>query len=99
MTLNKQQSIEEILEVLSGKFRIGNDKDQYTIRRNEKIGRATSELQSHHDLVCRLLLEKKKNTIQTQKKKKNTQIPSITVMTLKICTQSPPLGKHINKHQ
>jgi len=22
----------------------------------------TSELQSHHDLVCRLLLEKKKNT-------------------------------------
>ena len=24
-----------------------------------KIGRATSELQSHHDLVCRLLLEKK----------------------------------------
>src|SRR5437773_9517964 len=26
----------------------------------EEIGRATSELQSHHDLVCRLLLEKKK---------------------------------------
>ena len=25
-----------------------------------KIGRAPSELQSHHDLVCRLLLEKKK---------------------------------------
>src|SRR5437773_10699037 len=24
----------------------------------------TSELQSHHDLVCRLLLEKKKKTIQ-----------------------------------
>src|SRR6266851_784207 len=34
----------------------------------------TSELQSHHDLVCRLLLEKKKNTNSTpwlcQKKKK-----------------------------
>src|SRR5437773_9583283 len=30
----------------------------------------TSELQSHHDLVCRLLLEKKKKTIT---KKKNTQ--------------------------
>src|SRR5437667_3097399 len=29
----------------------------------------TSELQSHHDLVCRLLLEKKKKT-----KKKNTNI-------------------------
>src|SRR6266851_1074044 len=24
----------------------------------------TSELQSHHDLVCRLLLEKKKNTLR-----------------------------------
>ena len=28
--------------------------------RGVKIGRHTSELQSHHDLVCRLLLEKKK---------------------------------------
>src|SRR5437667_6404762 len=28
---------------------------------SRKIGRDTSELQSHHDLVCRLLLEKKKN--------------------------------------
>src|SRR5437773_3650735 len=27
----------------------------------DEIGRAQSELQSHHDLVCRLLLEKKKN--------------------------------------
>src|SRR5437773_9648751 len=26
-----------------------------------QIGKHTSELQSHHDLVCRLLLEKKKN--------------------------------------
>src|SRR6266540_7414303 len=34
----------------------------------------TSELQSHHDLVCRLLLEKKKNkniNNKQQKKKKN----------------------------
>ena len=29
----------------------------------------TSELQSHHDLVCRLLLEKKKHTINKPKKK------------------------------
>jgi len=27
----------------------------------------TSELQSHHDLVCRLLLEKKKKTSNQQK--------------------------------
>src|SRR5437773_8351862 len=37
----------------------------------------TSELQSHHDLVCRLLLEKKKKKIKTQqqvkKKKKLTR--------------------------
>ena len=30
----------------------------------------TSELQSHHDLVCRLLLEKKKNKTKEKKKKK-----------------------------
>ena len=30
------------------------------IASKEQIGRHTSELQSHHDLVCRLLLEKKK---------------------------------------
>ena len=43
-----------------------------------QIGRAQSELQSHSDLVCRLLLEKKKikqekkNT--KKQKKKNTKI-------------------------
>ena len=31
----------------------------------------TSELQSHHDLVCRLLLEKKKKNKYKQKKKKH----------------------------
>ena len=35
----------------------------------------TSELQSHHDLVCRLLLEKKKKKKQTTKK----QRPIITL--------------------
>src|SRR6266540_3382594 len=33
----------------------------------------TSELQSHHDLVCRLLLEKKKKNKKNQKKKKNNK--------------------------
>src|SRR5437773_4895758 len=31
----------------------------------------TSELQSHHDLVCRLLLEKKKKKKKKNKKQKN----------------------------
>src|SRR5437773_9092909 len=35
------------------------DCDHYTSDRSEEH---TSELQSHHDLVCRLLLEKKKST-------------------------------------
>ena len=35
-----------------------NRKKRY--KEYKEIGRATSELQSHHDLVCRLLLEKKK---------------------------------------
>ena len=41
--------------------------EQLTVRRSEEH---TSELQSHHDLVCRLLLEKKKTKKQTKKKKK-----------------------------
>src|SRR5215204_7075185 len=36
----------------------------------------TSELQSHSDLVCRLLLEKKKNKLYTNISKRNTKIPS-----------------------
>src|SRR6266851_5304344 len=32
------------------------------VRHFQQIGRAQSELQSHHDLVCRLLLEKKKKS-------------------------------------
>src|SRR6476661_566996 len=46
-------------------------------RRAGEIGRATSELQSHLNLVCRLLLEKKKKkkTIKLiQKKKKKKKI-------------------------
>src|SRR5438034_3279613 len=39
----------------------------------------TSELQSHSDLVCRLLLEKKKKTNRKMKKKrKNMQTATIT---------------------
>src|SRR5437667_1545470 len=33
----------------------------------------TSELQSHHDLVCRLLLEKKKKTKRTKHKRRKTK--------------------------
>src|SRR5437773_9733516 len=33
---------------------------------NNRSEEHTSELQSHHDLVCRLLLEKKKQQLKTQ---------------------------------
>ena len=47
---------------------------------NPEIGKHTSELQSHHDLVCRLLLEKKKkkNGKKIKKKKKNTESNTIS---------------------
>src|SRR5437667_11114456 len=38
------------------------------MRRSEEH---TSELQSHHDLVCRLLLEKKKNNKKTNTQQRN----------------------------
>src|SRR5437667_2154129 len=38
----------------------------------------TSELQSHHDLVCRLLLEKKKKKKKQNKKKKKKKKTQIT---------------------
>src|SRR5437667_6262448 len=45
----------------------GGDRDSHT--RSEEH---TSELQSHHDLVCRLLLEKKKNTDINKYKSEST---------------------------
>src|SRR5437667_1619564 len=43
---------------------LGGHRNHTMLQRNLKIGRDTSELQSHHDLVCRLLLEKKKQKIK-----------------------------------
>ena len=51
-----------------------NSKDHATDLRASRTDRSeehTSELQSHHDLVCRLLLEKKKKKQTKKKKKKN----------------------------
>src|SRR5476649_776889 len=47
---------------ISGRSRrpCGRAPFEFSSREREKIGKHTSELQSHSDLVCRLLLEKKK---------------------------------------
>ena len=45
----------------------------------KEIGRAHAELQSHHDLVCRLLLEKKKKIQQQKKQKKSIHYTYTTI--------------------
>src|SRR5260221_3201926 len=53
----------EILDrgALAQEFRIGNDREVAVVSNPEfRSEEHTSELQSHSDLVCRLLLEKKK---------------------------------------
>src|SRR5947207_9169451 len=48
-------------------------------RRCPVVGRSeehTSELQSHSDLVCRLLLEKKNTTVPTEKTAKTSAVSS-----------------------
>ena len=49
--------------------------NKFDIRRSEEH---TSELQSHHDLVCRLLLEKKNK----KKKKKNTNKSRVDIVVI-----------------
>src|SRR5437667_4472108 len=47
-----------------------------TLRNTAPVSRSeehTSELQSHHDLVCRLLLEKKKKNKKKQNKQKKNK--------------------------
>src|SRR5471032_3655315 len=49
--------------------------------RSLEIGRAHVELQSHHDLVCRLLLEKKKT--RTARPKPTTERPKHSISSKK----------------
>src|SRR5437773_9428260 len=50
--------------LLAGPQRLGIDLEPCARGMGLRSEEHTSELQSHHDLVCRLLLEKKKNNIQ-----------------------------------
>src|SRR5947207_12110605 len=66
--------------------------DMLHIQRSEEH---TSELQSHSDLVCRLLLEKKKKHIdeKANTKKQNTQTAQAQT-----CTHTPSLYTHLCLH-
>ena len=62
-------SVPDLANVADPAHAIGPD-DLVATEKIAKIGEHTSELQSHDDLVCRLLLEKKKKIKQKKKKKK-----------------------------
>src|SRR5438034_2902011 len=55
------------LRIADWRLRIGNGRSRAQSARSEEH---TSELQSHSDLVCRLLLEKKNKIKKTAKSKK-----------------------------
>src|SRR5260221_1917734 len=50
----------------NGSVRFPVDTRHYRTRIGPRSEEHTSELQSHSDLVCRLLLEKKNNTVSSQ---------------------------------
>src|SRR5437773_8303569 len=57
--LPRQRGLEEVVDARAAAAEVAvAELDEREPRSEEH----TSELQSHHDLVCRLLLEKKKNT-------------------------------------
>src|SRR5437773_8221347 len=60
----------------------------------------TSELQSHHDLVCRLLLEKKKKktTQESQKTQTANSHTTITSKTIPAATKLLKLVIHTSQH-
>src|SRR5437773_9284232 len=58
------RQIEELRDAVRARAAIDLAGDRNQRKRSEEH---TSELQSHHDLVCRLLLEKKKNQNQRER--------------------------------
>src|SRR5471032_3699608 len=66
-------SLHDALPISSSGFAPPRPRPGHDCRTRMRSEEHTSELQSHHDLVCRLLLEKKKkkqNTTTIKKKKK-----------------------------
>ena len=62
-TFTEKKRIRKSFSTRSAADQVPNllDIQKASYKKLPQIGRHTSELQSHHDLVCRLLLEKKKN--------------------------------------
>src|SRR5437773_8456830 len=67
-------SLHDALPISSYRYRVGGSPRRPRTRARSRPARSeehTSELQSHHDLVCRLLLEKKK---------KQTTLPTLVLV-------------------
>src|SRR3989475_2005455 len=62
------------------------------LRSRERSEEHTSELQSQSNLVCRLLLEKKKITYESRAEKHNTKLKPPSTL---ICTRPMPVNKII----
>ena len=73
--------LKEKAQDLEFKFKSAARISRHAREQKGEIGRATSELQSHHDLVCRLLLEKK-NTTKQKKKIIKTPAPNLLLLGL-----------------
>src|SRR5574343_1602599 len=79
----QQQINDEATELMKKKFAIPSLSGVVDSEKVKEIGRAHAELQSHHDLVCRLLLEKKKKSHQINKQKKQKRgTPHTAITTL-----------------
>src|SRR5260221_5767663 len=63
------RSAQHVVAVVLGLLRLGLERDRLVAQRLrlDRSEEHTSELQSHSDLVCRLLLEKKKNNLHENK--------------------------------
>src|SRR5438034_7055364 len=69
-----QRQDEQLVERPDGALRGGVEQaDRLDVVAEERSEEHTSELQSHSDLVCRLLLEKKKKNIKNQVKQQKTK--------------------------
>src|SRR5437773_11233765 len=61
LAIGREQRLQSHADVRNSRIRIGH-RTGWTDARDDRSEEHTSELQSHHDLVCRLLLEKKKKS-------------------------------------
>src|SRR5438874_6269079 len=71
----------------AGRHAGGGDVDGFLLRRGQRSEEHTSELQSRRDLVCRLLLEKKKEAAG----RSHTTTRHLANLSITLCTGARPM--------